>query len=177
MICRGNTDGFRIDDLNKKGDKIDLGVNFSPSANAPGGDVWKIDAGTCTWTDRLVAESEPQQIQLTVTSEVAQRIRERLNTPDSFWQFFVRDSKRGYYETRDHQQLIVQPKAQGLKKTSLPDLTVAGSQVEDTDKTKLRVSIKNQGDAAASASFIVVELYKAGSSATNRKNQDGSGLV
>jgi hypothetical protein len=163
MVCRGSEEAFRIDDLNKKGINIELGVNFSPSAHVPGNDVWNLDAGTCSWVDRLVSETEPQQIQLTVTSEVAQRIRQRLNTPDNFWQFFVQDTKRGYYETRNHAQLVVQPKGQGSKKISLPDLAVEGARVEDSDKTKFTVSIKNQGNAAAGASFVVVSFFRTGS--------------
>jgi hypothetical protein len=115
IICRGDTDAFRIDDLEKVGDKIQLGISFSASKHAPGNDVWKLDPGTCSWVDRLVADGEPVQIQLDVTAEVAQRIRTHLNTPDNFWQFFVRDTERGFYETRDHAQLIVTRK-RGAKK-------------------------------------------------------------
>jgi hypothetical protein len=117
MICRGGDEAFRIDDLNKEGDRVELGVNFSPSSHAPGSDVWKIDVGTCSWVDRVVSETEPQQIQLTVSTEVAQRIRTHLNSSQSnFWQFYVRNTQRGYYETRDHAQLIVTTKERAAKR-------------------------------------------------------------
>lgn len=108
MICRGGEEAFRIDDLSEERGRIQLGVNFSPSSRAPGSDVWKVDAGTCSWADRVLADGEPQQIQLFVTPEMAQRIRNHLNSsPVNFWQFFVRDTKRGHYQTRDHALLIV----------------------------------------------------------------------
>jgi hypothetical protein len=117
MICRGGDEAFRIDDLNKEGDKVELGLNFSASSREPGNDVWKLDPGTCSWADRLVAEEEPVQIQLTVTATVAQRIRTHLNSSQAnFWQFHVRDTKRGYYETRDHAQLIVTTSERGAKR-------------------------------------------------------------
>lgn len=107
MICRGGEDAFRIDEVNDEG-KLQLMVNFSPSSRAPGKDVWNLDVGTCSWTNRLLGDSEPQQIQLYVTPEMAQRIRNHLNSsPDNFWQFFIRDTKRGHYVTRNHEQLIV----------------------------------------------------------------------
>jgi hypothetical protein len=117
MICRGAEDAFRIDDLEKEGGKVELAVNFSASKVAPGSDVWKLDPGTCSWADRLVAEEEPVQIVLAVTPVVAQRIRTHLNSsPANFWQFYVRDTERGHYVTRNHAQLIVTTKEQGAKK-------------------------------------------------------------
>ena len=110
LICRGGADAFRIDEVDDEG-RLQLQVNFSPSSRAPGKDVWKLDEGTCSWVDRVLADGEPQQIQLYVTPDVAQRIRAHLNSSaDNFWQFFIRDTKRGYYETRNHQQLIVTTK-------------------------------------------------------------------
>ena len=117
MICRGGEEAFRIDDLEKAGGKVELAVNFSASKVAPGSDVWKLDPGTCSWADRLVAEEEPVQIVLDVTPAIAQRIRAHLNSsPTNFWQFFVRDTKRGHYVTRNHAQLIVTTREQGANR-------------------------------------------------------------
>lgn len=116
MICRGGDAAFAIDE-NEDGGKIQLSINFSASKRVPGNDVWKMDAGTCTWADRLVGELEPVQIVLSVSADVARRIRTHLNSSsNNFWQFSVRDTKRGHYETRDHAQLIVTSKAAGGKK-------------------------------------------------------------
>lgn len=110
MICRGGDEAFRIDEVDDEG-KLQLQVNFSPSSRAPGKDVWKLDVGTCSWVNRVLADGEPQQIQLYVTPELAQRIRSHLNSSENnFWQFFVRDTKRGHYVTRDHAQLIITAK-------------------------------------------------------------------
>lgn len=111
LICRGGEDAFRIDDSTDENNKPQLQVNFSPSSHAPGKDVWNLDPGTCSWVNRVLADGEPQQIQLYVTPDVAQRIRTHLNSSsDNFWQFFIRDTERGYYETRSHQQLIITTK-------------------------------------------------------------------
>src|SRR4051812_15864135 len=86
MICRGGDEAFRIDDTTDERDRPQLVVNFSPSSRAPGGDVWNLDPGTCSWVDRILADGEPQQIVLYVTPEMAQRIRTHLNSsPDHFW--------------------------------------------------------------------------------------------
>lgn len=110
MICRGDDAAFAIDQ-NEDGGKIELSINFSPSKRAPGNDVWNLDPGTCSWTDRVLAYAEPQQIVLSVDAATAERIRTHLNSSsDNFWQFFVRDTKRGHYETRNHAQLIITTK-------------------------------------------------------------------
>lgn len=110
MICRGGDEAFRIDEVDDEG-KLQLQVNFSPSSRAPGKDVWKLDVGTCSWVDSVLADGEPQQIQLFVTPEMARRIRSHLNSSgNNFWQFFVRDTKRGHYVTRNHALLIVTTK-------------------------------------------------------------------
>lgn len=108
LICRSGEEAFRIDDTTDENNRPQLQVNFSPSSRAPGKDVWNLDPGTCSWVDRVLADGEPQQIALYVTPAVAQRIRTHLNSSsDNFWQFFIRNTERGYYETQSHQQLII----------------------------------------------------------------------
>ncbi len=107
MICRGGDSLFRIDDLEKTTGNVKLALSFLPSSTAPKGNVRKIDSGTCTWDDRTVNDEEPKQIQFDATSTQAQKIREVLNSPNKFWQFNVRVTKYGYFETLDNKQLIL----------------------------------------------------------------------
>lgn len=107
MICRGDDSAFRIDDLEKTAGKVKMGLNFLPSSTAAKGNAKKIDPGTCSWDDRTVSDSEPKQIQFNVTSTQAQKIRDVLNSPDKFWQFYVRVTNYGYFETLNHKQLIL----------------------------------------------------------------------
>ena len=97
IICRGAASAFQIDELEKVGDKVKLAINFSPSSNAPIGTIRKLDPGTCAYSDRIINGSEPKQIQVSVTSAVAQNLRTKLNTPDRWWQFNV-TKKRGYFD-------------------------------------------------------------------------------
>jgi len=109
MICRGADSAFRIVDLERRFINVKLGLNFSPSTTAPRGDVWKIDPGTCSWDDRTVNDNEPKQIQFIASTPQAQKIRAVLNSPDQFWQFYVRLTNYGYFETRSNNHLRVRP--------------------------------------------------------------------
>lgn len=97
IICRGAASAFQIDELEKAGDRVKLAINFSPSSTAPIGTIRKLDPGTCSLSGRTINDNDPKQIQLSVTSAVAQNLRTKLNTPDRYWQFTV-TKKRGYFD-------------------------------------------------------------------------------